>query len=1203
MADTYGAFVRAGIAVSKTSLEDATVVLRAAMAMDPTQLEAAAQAALVLSKRGLHAATMDIWDEYRAHARPDRYSWTLERAVAVSALLVGRLDDGYAVTKTVLHNPAVNAATRDAVIAQLPEYTRQITSDADVLPLFRLVDDLLQLQVTRLGTPAAATVTAWKVVFDAAARAQLGQPLLPPGKCCSWTASAPHTVLLTMTSCKRLDLFAQTVASMVRCWTDLDAVNRWVCVDDNSSDADRDAMRSAFPWIEFIFKTPEQRGHRVSMNIIHALALASGAQFCVHVEDDFLFHSTREYVRPAIEALTNAAMREAGVRQIQFNRNYAETMDDLNLSGHVAGPMSPDIVMHNYVAGGRDCTYWPHYSFRPGVTAVDALRQLGNFDSPNAFFERDYADRWLAAGFKTAFFNGIVCRHIGRLTSERNDGHTNAYDLNAQDQGLGTTAVTKTSRASAQLAVKVVNLARRPDRRASCQAQLDAHGLVAQFVDAIDGEALTPNPALTWLFHGNDYGSRRGFIGCALSHVYLWLHLLNEPADAPAYYVVLEDDVQLRPGFVSNAQRAQAAAPPDWDLMFLGYTVRRHLRPSFADFDAPTTAGDITVREMQWDGFLGGTYAYAVSKSGARKLLDHALAHGIKHGVDYWLKLVPGMRTVCTVPWLATSEYLDATVDVDTDIQKSFTALATAPADTDSFLFFRQLDMIGGDLQYQPCPHPLAALLIAGANARCVGANTLGYFKRLTHPLQASRYFKRHDDGVFVRRQAWRLQLREVRLQLLCHWQWAHTTAGYDEWDKFTMGDGRYKGLRLLTPADSATRDYTLVLNMPPPQSPAFDPLRTLVFELEPRGGRQTWGEWARPSPAKFMHVHSPDVYATPATWQLEWSLADFEQRAVVKDDAVAGVVSCVVSAKYADPGHVKRIDFLKYAQARAAATASDAVVFHIYTQRNAHGFAEVRPDPIGPNEKSRGFMPYQYYFMCENYAEHNYVTEKLWEPLLAEMLVFYWGAPNVADIVDPRAYIVLDMDNFDAAFDTIRDAIARNEWAARLPFIRAAKAKLLAEQSFFAVLHRVLHAKAAPVVAFVEGMDCVDALTAVAGIDAVHVYVDADTRPDTLPIPDKVLFHVATAPGAALLALYAFAAQTPLAKVLYVAGVPDAASFAAALPPTLVALDSALDVVGTPTCWCASAGYVRSLEAPVGLAGDAAWILSGAACAHAVTV
>jgi hypothetical protein len=80
----------------------------------------------------------------------------------------------------------------------------------------------------------------------------------------------PVRIVLTMTTCKRLDLFTQTMRSILNTWLDIHLVDEFIIVDDNSSQEDIQAMRREFKFARIIQKTPEQRGHRQSMNIIYS---------------------------------------------------------------------------------------------------------------------------------------------------------------------------------------------------------------------------------------------------------------------------------------------------------------------------------------------------------------------------------------------------------------------------------------------------------------------------------------------------------------------------------------------------------------------------------------------------------------------------------------------------------------------------------------------------------------------------------------------------------------------------------------------------------------------------------------------------------------------------------------------------------------------------------------------------------------------
>ena len=164
---------------------------------------------------------------------------------------------------------------------------------------------------------------------------------------------------------------------------------------------------------------------------------------------------------------------------------------------------------------------------------VDIILKLGDYNSENTFFEMDYANKWINAGYKSAFFNNITCRHIGRLTSERNDDNKlNAYSLNNIKQFDNN----KGKR-------KIVNLERRPDRKTETENKLKNEQITDyEFFAAVDGMKLQPSGELNKLFFNNDFGNKRGVIGCALSHYILWQELLASNND---YYVILEDDFTL----------------------------------------------------------------------------------------------------------------------------------------------------------------------------------------------------------------------------------------------------------------------------------------------------------------------------------------------------------------------------------------------------------------------------------------------------------------------------------------------------------------------------------------------------------------------------------------------------------------------------------------------------------------------------------
>jgi len=77
-----------------------------------------------------------------------------------------------------------------------------------------------------------------------------------------------NSIIITMTTCKRYNLFEQTVNSFLECCRDLeDYIFCWLVVDDNSSAEDRNRMKRDYPFMTFVFKDSENKGHARSMNI------------------------------------------------------------------------------------------------------------------------------------------------------------------------------------------------------------------------------------------------------------------------------------------------------------------------------------------------------------------------------------------------------------------------------------------------------------------------------------------------------------------------------------------------------------------------------------------------------------------------------------------------------------------------------------------------------------------------------------------------------------------------------------------------------------------------------------------------------------------------------------------------------------------------------------------------------------------------
>lgn len=244
------------------------------------------------------------------------------------------------------------------------------------------------------------------------------------------TSKEKVTTMLTITTCKRLDLFNQTVNSILNNWQDFNLIDYFLVVDDNSSQEDRRKMKDLYPFFNFYMKTPEEKGHRESMNIIWNKLNELKPTYWIQMEDDWLFFQKNNYVTNGISLLNK--YESMNIKQIVFNKNYGLMYSDLERVGGIN--LDNELILHEKKEGlvGKNCGYWPHYSLQPSIIKTSVILELGNYDSANKFFERDYADKYFEKGYKTAFFPSIYSLHIGKQHWET-DGK-NAYALNDTSQ-------------------------------------------------------------------------------------------------------------------------------------------------------------------------------------------------------------------------------------------------------------------------------------------------------------------------------------------------------------------------------------------------------------------------------------------------------------------------------------------------------------------------------------------------------------------------------------------------------------------------------------------------------------------------------------------------------------------------------------------------------------------------------------------------
>lgn len=261
-----------------------------------------------------------------------------------------------------------------------------------------------------------------------------------------------RNIVFSITTCKRYDLFEKTMNSFINSCQDIHLIDYWLCIDDNSSDFDRQKMIENYPFMNFKNKSPSEKGHYISMNIIRDFVINNGTQYLLHIEDDWHFIESKKYISDAI----NILKLNNKYGQVLFNINYAEIPrnESFIYGGIIKKSQYGRFVEHEYYPtdsidyqlflnrnkNKATCAYWPHYSFRPSLINTEIFKQIGRFyNTPH--FEMAYAHEYYEAGFISVFFDTFSCIHIGKKTWETGK---NSYDLNNVNQFTSDSALLMT---------------------------------------------------------------------------------------------------------------------------------------------------------------------------------------------------------------------------------------------------------------------------------------------------------------------------------------------------------------------------------------------------------------------------------------------------------------------------------------------------------------------------------------------------------------------------------------------------------------------------------------------------------------------------------------------------------------------------------------------------------------------------------------
>ncbi|XP_043286246.1 glycosyltransferase 25 family member isoform X2 [Venturia canescens] len=168
--------------------------------------------------------------------------------------------------------------------------------------------------------------------------------------------------------------------------------------------------------------------------------------------------------------------------------------------------------------------------------------------------------------------------------------------------------------------VYMINLERRPERRARMEQCFEELGILSETINAVDGRTLNSTALDKWGVkimpnYADPYRKRpmtMGEIGCFLSHYVIWKKAFDNNFDR---IMVLEDDVRFEPFFRQRIHLLLNEIDQlhlQWDLIYLG-------RKKISKEEESPVDGS----KLLWQvGYSYWTIGYMLSQSGVKKLLD-----------------------------------------------------------------------------------------------------------------------------------------------------------------------------------------------------------------------------------------------------------------------------------------------------------------------------------------------------------------------------------------------------------------------------------------------------------------------------------------------------------------------------------------------------------------------------------------------------
>ncbi len=242
----------------------------------------------------------------------------------------------------------------------------------------------------------------------------------------------------TVTTCKRWDYFKETIDTLLIKCKNIEVIDKWLCVDDNSSKEDREKMKERYPFFDFIFKEEVDKGHVKSMNMIWDNVTTT---YILHFEDDWLCNNCFN-LKCYLDYIKKSNIAQLILRRISSDDHIGvDHVDGNQIFKYVYNPnhsFKPELnKKYDEINSGSKSLYqtdkfwwWPGFSLNPSILNIKLLKkQVGYFNTEvrSELFEYDYALRCYNNNLDIHYVN-LNIQHTGTVSSYSLNNLRRYYD-------------------------------------------------------------------------------------------------------------------------------------------------------------------------------------------------------------------------------------------------------------------------------------------------------------------------------------------------------------------------------------------------------------------------------------------------------------------------------------------------------------------------------------------------------------------------------------------------------------------------------------------------------------------------------------------------------------------------------------------------------------------------------------------------------